>query len=63
MQNISDCSIREYQSIIATLKGHQALSPEMAQRVIPPYNRYYTAYFNCWYKHKNFIKNYTYLFS
>ena len=26
MQNISDCSIREYRSIVATITGHQALS-------------------------------------
>ena len=27
MQNINDCSIREYRSIVATIMGHQALSP------------------------------------
>ena len=26
MQNISDCSIRKYRSIVATITGHQALS-------------------------------------
>ena len=31
MQNISDCSIREYRSIVATIMGHQALSPGLNQ--------------------------------
>ena len=31
MENISDCSIREYQSIVATIMGHQALSPGINQ--------------------------------
>ena len=31
MQNISDCSIREYRSIAATITGHQALSPGLNQ--------------------------------
>ena len=31
MQNISDCSIREYRSIVATIMGHQALSPRLNQ--------------------------------
>ena len=44
MQNISDCSIREYRSIVATITGHQALSPG-AQRIIP-YILIKTAYFN-----------------
>ena len=30
-QNISDCSIREYRSIAATITGHQALSPGLNQ--------------------------------
>ena len=31
MQNISDCSIREYRSIVATITDHQALSPGLNQ--------------------------------
>ena len=31
MQNISDCSIREHRSIVATITGHQALSPGLNQ--------------------------------
>ena len=31
MQNISDCSIREYRSIVAIITGHQALSPDLNQ--------------------------------
>ena len=31
MQNVSDCSIREYRSIVATIMGHQALSPGLNQ--------------------------------
>ena len=45
MQNIRDCSIREYPSIVATITGHQALSPCL-NRVIPPYILIKTAYFN-----------------
>ena len=45
MQNVSDCSItltlRVYRSILATIMSCQALSPGMAQRVIPlPYITY-----------------------
>ena len=31
MQNISDCSIRDYRSIVATITAHQALSPGLNQ--------------------------------
>ena len=48
MQNISDCSIREYRSIVATITGHQALSPGLNQGSAchPTYILIKTAYFN-----------------
>ena len=45
MQNISDCSIREYQSIVATITGHQALSPGLNQGSAY-HPTIYTSYFN-----------------
>ena len=39
MKNISDCSIREYQSVVATITDHQAMSPGLNQGSAchPPY--------------------------
>ena len=45
MQNISDCFIREYRSIVATIMGHQALSPGLNQGSAC-HPTIYMAYFN-----------------
>ena len=48
MENISDCYVRKYGSIVATITPHQALSPGMAQHVILPYITYKDGLFQLW---------------